>query len=106
MTPIRTAPDLAEFAALAVRRLRDRGPVDADRHVCALADSAAEFLCAYRRRTGRIEDVAGKLAALVIAAYVTAEVLGINLDTAWQAEAAQILSRGGGLRGFCACPAR
>lgn len=92
MATTQAGPTLTEFAALTVKQLREAGPVDPDRQVSAMARHVGDFLAAYRR--AGFEEVASKLAGLVIAAYVTAEVLGIDLDTAWQAEAAQILSRG------------
>lgn len=68
--------------------------------VLALAEEAGEFTAAYRRwagmarRRGTWDDVRAELADVVITAYVTARVLGIDLDAAWQAKAAVILSRG------------
>lgn len=61
--------------------------------VLALAEEAGEFTAAYRRwagmarRPGGWDDVCTELADVVITAYVTACVLGIDLDAAWRAKA-------------------
>jgi NTP pyrophosphatase (non-canonical NTP hydrolase) len=68
--------------------------------VLALAEEAGEFTAAYRRwagmarRPGGWDDVCAELADVVITAHVTARVLGIDLDAAWRAKAAVVLSRG------------
>lgn len=68
--------------------------------VLCLAEETGEFTGAYRRwaglarRTGTWEEVTAELADVVIAAYTTAAALGIDLDTAWRAKAAVILTRG------------
>lgn len=65
-----------------------------------LAEEAGEFVGAYRRwagmarRPGGWDDVCSELADVVITAHVTACVLGIDLDAAWRAKAAVVLSRG------------
>jgi NTP pyrophosphatase (non-canonical NTP hydrolase) len=66
----------------------------------ALAEEAGEFVGAFRRwaglarRTGTWADMVAELADVVITAYVTADVLGIDLDAAITAKSAVILARG------------
>jgi NTP pyrophosphatase (non-canonical NTP hydrolase) len=68
--------------------------------VLCLAEETGEFTGAYRRwaglarRTGTWDDMTAELADVVIAAYTTARALGIDLDAAWHAKAAVILTRG------------
>ena len=68
--------------------------------VLALAEEAGEFTAAYRRwagmarRTGTWDHVEAELANVVITAYVTAAVLGIDLDAAARAKTAVIFTRG------------
>ena len=68
--------------------------------VLALAEEAGEFTAAYRRwdglarRTGPWDDVRAELADMVITVYVTADVLGIDLDAAWRAKAEVVFTRG------------
>ena len=68
--------------------------------VLALAEEAGEFTAAYRRwaamarRTGTWDEVQAELADVVITAYVTAAVLGIDLDAAARAKTAVIFTRG------------
>ena len=68
--------------------------------VLAVAEEAGEFTAAYRRwagmarRTGTWDEVTAELADVVITAYVTAAVLGIDLDAAWRAKAAVVFTRG------------
>jgi NTP pyrophosphatase (non-canonical NTP hydrolase) len=68
--------------------------------VLALAEEAGEFTAAYRRwagmarRTGTWDEVEAELADVVITAYVTATVLGIDLDAAARAKTAVIFTRG------------
>ena len=68
--------------------------------VLALAEEAGEFTAAYRRwagmarRTGTWDEVEAELADVVITAYVTAAVLGIDLDAAARAKTAVIFTRG------------
>jgi NTP pyrophosphatase (non-canonical NTP hydrolase) len=68
--------------------------------VLCLAEETGEFVGAYRRwaglarRTGPWHDVCAELADVVIAAYTTADVLGIGLDAAWRAKARTIVARG------------
>jgi len=68
--------------------------------VLALAEEAGEFTAAYRRwagmarRTGTWDEVTAELADVVITAYVTAAVLGIDLDAAARAKTAVIFTRG------------
>ena len=68
--------------------------------VLALAEEAGEFTAAYRRwaglarRTGTWHDVEAELADVVITAYVTANVLGIDLDSACRAKTEVVFTRG------------
>ena len=68
--------------------------------VLALAEEAGEFTAAYRRwaglarRTGPWHDVEAELADVVITAYVTAHVLGIDLDAATRAKTEVVFTRG------------
>ena len=68
--------------------------------VLALAEEAGEFTAGYRRwaglarRSGPWHDVEAELADVVITAYVTAAVLGIDLDAAARAKAEVIFTRG------------
>jgi NTP pyrophosphatase (non-canonical NTP hydrolase) len=68
--------------------------------VLCLAEETGEFVGAYRRwaglarRPGPWDDVQAELADVVISAYTTADVLGIDLDAAWRAKARIILTRG------------
>lgn len=68
--------------------------------VLGLAEEAGEFTAAYRRwaglarRPGTWHDVQAELADVVLCAYVTAAVLGIDLDAAWRAKAATVFTRG------------
>lgn len=78
--------DLAAFAATVVERLKENFPPEQlpEQQVCCLAEEAGEFVGAYRRaagmarRPGPWEDVQLELADVVMAAYVTA--IGLNLD--------------------------
>jgi NTP pyrophosphatase (non-canonical NTP hydrolase) len=91
---------VAAFAATA--HLREHFPADtlALQQVLCLAEETGECVAAYRRwaglarRTGEWEQVSAELADVVITAYVTADVLGFDLDAAWQAKAAVVLTRG------------
>jgi len=68
--------------------------------VLAVAEEAGEFTAAYRRwagparRSGPWHDVEAELADVVITAYVTAAVLGIDLDAAARAKAEVVFTRG------------
>jgi NTP pyrophosphatase (non-canonical NTP hydrolase) len=101
-TPADCDPGLAEFAAEATKHLAENftDSDDRNRQVLCLAEEVGEFVGAYRRfagmarRTGPFEDVKAELADVVITAYVTAQVLGIDLDAAWREKAATIMSRG------------
>jgi NTP pyrophosphatase (non-canonical NTP hydrolase) len=68
--------------------------------VLALAEEAGEFTAAYRRwaglarRTGTWHDVCAELADVVITAYITADVLGIDLDAAARAKTEVVFTRG------------
>ncbi len=95
-----TCRDLAGFAAVVLGHLREHFTVTAERQVIMLCSEAGEAAGAYARfagmsrRSGPLSDVAAELADVVITAYLTAEVLGIDLDAAWQAKAEVILARG------------
>lgn len=101
-TPADCDRALADFAAGVVARLRENFPGSdlAIQQVLCLAEEAGEFTGAYRRwagmarRSGPWEDVKAELADVVITAYVTAQVLGIDLDAAWREKASTITSRG------------
>jgi NTP pyrophosphatase (non-canonical NTP hydrolase) len=68
--------------------------------VLAVAEEAGEFTAAYRRwaglarRSGPWHDVEAELADVVITAYVTAAVLGIDLDATARAKAEVVFTRG------------
>jgi NTP pyrophosphatase (non-canonical NTP hydrolase) len=94
--------ELQDLAVEITSKLRENFP-DSDhalRQVLCLAEEAGEFVGAYRRwagmarRTGPFEDVEAELADVVIVAYVTAQVLGIDLDAAVGEKAGQIMTRG------------
>ncbi len=95
-----TLPGLARTINAAC--LREDFPASTLRvqQVLCLAEETGEFVGAYRRwaglarRTGPWDDVPAELADVVIAAYTTADVLGIDLDAAWRAKARIILTRG------------
>lgn len=83
------------------RDLADLLPAESadTRQVLAVAEEAGEFVGAYRRwaglarRDGSWDDVEAELADVVIAAYVTAAVLGVDLDAAVRAKAVVVASR-------------
>ena len=100
--PIEPAGALANLAAGLAAHIdplfpRQEAPI---RQVLALAEEAGEFVGAYRRwagmarRTGPWSDVTAELADVVITAYLTAHVLGIDLDTACQHKAHIVHTRG------------
>jgi NTP pyrophosphatase (non-canonical NTP hydrolase) len=94
--------DLGSAAALIVDHLRQHFPSESEtiRQVLALAEEAGEFVGAYRRyagmarRTGPWSDVEAELADVVITAYVNAEVMGIDLDSAITSKLGVVFSRG------------
>lgn len=94
--------ETARFAEHAAQRLAEHFPESdlAIQQVLCLAEEAGEFVGAYRRsagmarRTGSFDDVRAELADVVITAYVTAEVLGFDLDAAIAAKTAVIDTRG------------
>lgn len=96
------ALDLADFAVTVTHHLRAYFPAETlpIQQVLCLAEETGEFVGAYRRwaglarRNGTWEDVKAELADVAITAYVTAAVLGIDLDKAWREKAAKILARG------------
>lgn len=93
---------LPEFAALAAYHLEQNFPAETlpFQQVLGLAEEAGEFVSAYRRfrglarRAGSWAEVEAELADVAITAYVTASILGIDLDKAWRAKAQKILTRG------------
>ena len=95
------APLPAVAASLASRLREHFDPATLPvQQVLALAEEAGEFTAAYRRwaglarRTGPWRDVEAELADVVITAYVTAAVLGIDLDAATRAKAEVVFTRG------------
>ena len=100
--PARPAARLPAAAARLAARLREHFDPAAlpVQQVLALAEEAGEFTAAYRRwagmarRTGPWDDVEAELADVVITAYVTAAVLGIDLDAAARAKTEVIFTRG------------
>lgn len=72
-----------------------------DTQILCLAEEVGEAVQAYRRATGRArsaatwDNVAEEIADVVIVAYVTAELAGIDLDAAIKAKLAVIEARGG-----------
>lgn len=92
----------AEFARHVATHLAEHFPADQlpQQQVLCLAEEAGEFVGAYRRwagmarRRGPWEDVRVELADVVLAAYVTAQVLGIDLDEAIREKAVDITTRG------------
>jgi NTP pyrophosphatase (non-canonical NTP hydrolase) len=96
-----TSPN-ADFAAMAIARIRECFPPEQDEHArnfLKLAGEAGEAVEAfsryagYARRRGPLADVAAELADVVLTAYVSAASLGIDLDEACQQKAAVISGR-------------
>jgi NTP pyrophosphatase (non-canonical NTP hydrolase) len=93
---------LPAVAAALADRLREHFDPDMlpVQQVLALAEEAGEFTAAYRRwaglarRSGPWHDVEAELADVVITAYVTAAVLGIDLDAAARAKTEVVFTRG------------
>lgn len=93
---------LTDLAADISGHLAAHFPEDtaAVQQVLCLAEEAGEFTAAFRRwaglarRPGTWADMVAELADVVITAYVTADVLGIDLDAAITAKAAVIMTRG------------
>jgi NTP pyrophosphatase (non-canonical NTP hydrolase) len=93
---------LPQTAARLADRLREHFNPDTlpVQQVLALAEEAGEFTAAYRRwaglarRSGPWHDVEAELADVVITAYVTAHVLGIDLDAATRAKTEVVFTRG------------
>ena len=95
------APLPAVAASLADRLREHFDPATLPvQQVLALAEEAGEFTAAYRRwaglarRRGPWHDVEAELADVVITAYVTAHVLGIDLDAATRAKTEVVFTRG------------
>jgi NTP pyrophosphatase (non-canonical NTP hydrolase) len=95
-------PALTDLAADISLHLAAHFPEDTAtvQQVLALAEETGEFTAAFRRwaglarRTGTWAEMVAELADVVITAYVTADVLGIDLDTAITAKAKVIMTRG------------
>ena len=94
--------DLRDLAVEITERLREHFP-DTDlkqQQVLCLAEEAGEFVGAYRRwagmarRSGPWGDVEAELADVVVTAYVTAQVLGIDLDAAVGEKTKVVFTRG------------
>jgi NTP pyrophosphatase (non-canonical NTP hydrolase) len=91
---------VSEHAARIGEQLRINGFDDVDGQVFCLAEEVGEFVKAYRRwsgrarRNGTAEERNAELADVVLAAYVTAEMLGIDLDVAVSSKLTEIYSRG------------
>lgn len=93
---------VAGFAQEAAKHLAENFPENdlLIQQVLCLAEEAGEFVGAYRRwagmarRTGSFADVCAELADVVITAYVTANVLDIDLDAAIREKTAVISTRG------------
>jgi NTP pyrophosphatase (non-canonical NTP hydrolase) len=94
-----TLTELAEIVAGHLREHFDPATLAVQQVLC-LAEESGEFTAAYRRhagmarRRGTWDDVRAELADVVITAYVTARVLGIDLDAAWREKAEAVLARG------------
>lgn len=95
------APLPAVAASLADRLREHFDPATLPvQQVLALAEEAGEFTKAYRRwaglarHTGPWHEVEAELADVVITAYVTAHVLGIDLDAAARAKTEVVFTRG------------
>ena len=97
-----TQPDLTALAEKIVRNLVQHFDTDrlAVQQVMCVAEEAGEFVGAYRRfagmarRSGPFDDVKEELADVVITSFVTAQVLGIDLDAAIREKAEKVMSRG------------
>ena len=86
---------------LAARLREHSGPATLPvQQVLAVAGEAGEFTAACRRwaglarRPGTWDNVTAELADVVITAYVTAAVPGIDLDAAWRAKTEAVFTRG------------
>lgn len=83
-------------------RLREHFPAaeEKDRQVFALAEEAGEFVKAYRRwrgmarKSGPWTDVESELADVVITAFVTADVLNVQLPRVIANKLSEIYDRG------------
>jgi NTP pyrophosphatase (non-canonical NTP hydrolase) len=97
-----TESKVASFARHVAEHLAEHFPAEhlPQQQVLCLAEEAGEFVGAYRRwagmarRQGSFEDVRAELADVVITAYVTARVLGFDLDEAIREKAGVISTRG------------
>lgn len=80
--------------------LRDAGFNRAEGQVLMLVEEAGEFAAAYRRwtgmarRSGTFDDVSAELADVVIGAWVVADFLNVDLNTAIRDKLQVIFSRG------------
>jgi NTP pyrophosphatase (non-canonical NTP hydrolase) len=94
--------ELPDHARGIFEQLNENGFTDRPdlQQVLCLAEEAGEFVGAYRRyigmarRTGPFADVETELADVVITAFVTAEVIGVDLAAAIAAKLELVHSRG------------
>lgn len=98
-----TPLDMAAAAAALAAKLEQVGfdaATASTRQVLCLAEEAGEFVGAYRRwsgqarRSGSFEEMAAELADVVITAWVTAHVLGVDLDGAVREKLGRMYTRG------------
>jgi NTP pyrophosphatase (non-canonical NTP hydrolase) len=97
-----TTIDLVEVAGIISGNIDEYFPARESgiRQVLCLAEEAWEFVAAYRRATGMarrhgsMTEVETELADVVITAYVTAHVLGIDLTDAITNKLTVIFTRG------------
>lgn len=96
--------DMRRAAADIVKALKENGFPDgfegANRQALGLAEEVGEFVGAWRRFSGQarrsdtFDHVAEELADVIITAFVTAEVLNIDIDDELDAKLEVIFSRG------------
>ena len=102
-TSVPVPVNLAEQARVIVKLLRENGfppEMAVNRSVLNLAEEVGEFVGAYRRwtgqarRSGTAPEMWDELADVVIAAYVLAAELDIDLDTVIRAKLDVVFTRG------------
>ena len=92
--------DLARRTAEQIRHVLPGGILEQDRQVFCIAEEAGEFVGAYRRwkgmarRNGTREEMEDELADVIITAFVTAEVLDVDIERAINRKADVLFSRG------------
>lgn len=93
--------NVTEMAARFVQQYDEvRGPVPAWAQALNVVGEAGEMAEAYRRATGHarrsstMDEVADEMADVVIATYVFAQRVGVDLDEAIAAKYEKIMSRG------------